>query len=194
MMSHMFPAAQAVLMESCSAHCVYLTDSGGHLTMKGVTERVHAYRSVLDAETEIGIHAHLNLSRPVANSIVTVEAGAYRVDASLAGLGAGNCPIKPFIAVANLEGWHHRCELSALDAADDLIRPLMDRPVQVVRETLSLGCAGVYSSFIGHAETASERYDVDVRTILTEVGRRRLVGSPENMIVDIALDMISARS
>jgi 4-hydroxy-2-oxovalerate/4-hydroxy-2-oxohexanoate aldolase len=201
MMAHMVNPAelarQAKLMEGYGAHCVYVTDSAGHMLPEDVTRRVAALREALRAETQIGFHGHHNLGMGIANSLAAIEAGAVRIDGSAAGLGAGagNTPLEVFNAVCARLGIDTGVDVFKLaDVAEDLVVPLMDQPIRIDRDSLILGYAGVYSSFLLFAKRAGAKYGVSSAEILVELGRMKTVGGQEDMIEDIALNMAKRRS
>ncbi|MBA5635568.1 4-hydroxy-2-oxovalerate aldolase [Duganella sp. LX20W] len=200
MMSHLSEpdalAKQAKLMESYGAQTVYITDSAGFMLPEHVKARVGALRAVLKPETEIGFHGHHNLGMGIANSIAAIEAGASRIDGSVAGLGAGagNTPLEVFVAVCERMGIETGCDLFKLmDVAEDIVVPLMDHMVRVDRDSLTLGYAGVYSTFLLHAKRAAKRFGVPARDILIELGRKKMIGGQEDMITDTAMTMARER-
>ncbi len=200
MMAHMTePQAlceQAKLMESYGANCVYVTDSAGYMLPDDVSERVGALRDALDSKTQIGFHGHHNLGMGIANSLAAVEAGAIRIDGSVAGLGAGagNTPLEVFCAVCDRMGIETGVDVFKLmNVAEEQVVPIMDEPIRIDRDALTLGYAGVYSSFLLHAKRAGKKYGVPSHEILIELGRRRTVGGQEDMIEDMALDMVRKR-
>ncbi|GGB85081.1 4-hydroxy-2-oxovalerate aldolase [Marinobacterium zhoushanense] len=196
MMAHMVPAAkileQARLMVGYGANCIYCTDSAGYMLPDEVTEKIGLLRNELPDTIEIGFHGHHNMAMGVANSLAAIEAGAARIDGSVAGLGAGagNTPLEVLCAVLDRMGCATGIDLyKTMDVAEDLIVPLMDQPIRVDRDALTLGYAGVYSSFLLFAQRAEKKYGISARDILVELGRRGTVGGQEDMIEDLALTM-----
>ena len=189
-------AAQGKLMESYGAQTVYVTDSAGYMLPEDVRTQVRALRDILKPETEVGFHGHHNLGMGIANSIVAIEEGATRIDASLGGMGAGagNTPLEVFVAVCDRMGIETGCDLFKLmDAAEDVVVPMLDQPIRIDRDSLIIGFVGVYSTFLHHAKRAAKNYGVSARDILVELGRRKMIGGQEDMIEDTALTMMRQR-
>lgn len=196
MMAHMASPAellhQARIMEDAGADCVYVVDSAGAMTPADMRARVAELKAGLAPTTQVGVHAHENLSLSVANSMAALGEGADQVDGCTRGLGAGagNCPTEVLVAVSDRMGYATGVDtLRIMDVAEDVVKPVMLRPQIVDRSALTLGYAGVYSSFLLHAERAAERFGVDARDILLELGRRKVVGGQEDMIVDVAMEL-----
>ncbi|SCC95360.1 4-hyroxy-2-oxovalerate/4-hydroxy-2-oxopentanoic acid aldolase, class I [Thiomonas sp. X19] len=187
---------QAKLMEGYGANCIYITDSAGYMLPDDVKARISAVREALKPETELGFHGHHNLAMGVANSLAAVECGANRIDAASAGLGAGagNTPMEVFIAVCDRMGIETGVDVWKIqDVAEDLVVPMMDFPIRIDRDSLTLGYAGVYGSFLLFAKRAGKKYGVPARDILVELGRRGMVGGQEDMIEDTALTLAKLR-
>ena len=201
MMAHMASpeklVSQALLMESYGANCIYVTDSAGYMLPDDVTARLTAVRHAIKPETELGFHGHHNLAMGIANSIAAVAAGANRIDAAAAGLGAGagNTPMEVFIAVCARMGIETGVDVFKIqDVAEDLVVPIMDHIIRIDRDSLTLGYAGVYSSFLLFAKRAGAKYGVPARDLLVELGRRGMVGGQEDMIEDTAMTMARNRN
>jgi 4-hydroxy 2-oxovalerate aldolase len=199
MMAHMLDPAelaeQAKVHEAAGAQVVYCTDSAGALVPSSAAARVDAMRDALEPATTVGFHAHNNLALASGNTLAAIEAGAQHVDASARGLGAGagNCAIEALVAACDKLDIQTGIDvLRIANVAEDLVAPIMLRDLIVDRASLMLGWAGVYSSFLLHAERAAERYDVDLAEILLEAGRRQTVGGQEDLLVQIAVDLAAA--
>lgn len=200
MMAHRVSAEklleQARLMEGYGANCIYCTDSAGYMLPDEVTEKIGVLRDGLDKGTEVGFHGHHNMGMAIANSLAAIEAGAARIDGSVAGLGAGagNTPLEVFVAVLERMGVNSGVDLyRIMDVAEDLVVPMMDQPIRVDRDALTLGYAGVYSSFLLFAKRAEQKYGIQARELLVELGRRGTVGGQEDMIEDLALTLSRQR-
>ncbi|MGW5147129.1 4-hydroxy-2-oxovalerate aldolase [Rhodococcus koreensis] len=201
MMSHSRPpevlAQQARIMADAGCQCVYVVDSAGALILNAVSDRVSALVAELGDDAQVGFHGHENLGLGVANSVLAVEAGALQIDGSTRrfGAGAGNTPVEAFAAVTEKLGIRTGIDtLKIIDAAEDVVRPIMDGDCLLDRLSLTMGYAGVYSSFLKHADSHARRYGVSGAEILIEAGKRKLVGGQEDQLIEIALGLADRQS
>lgn len=199
MMSHMAPAEklveQAKLMESYGADTVYVVDSAGALLPNDVRERIRALKQ--SVSINIGFHAHNNLSLAMANSLAAIEEGATHIDGSVRclGAGAGNTQTEVLVAVLERMGIKTGIDLyKMMDLAEEIVAPILQTPQEITRDSLVLGYAGVYSSFALHAKRAAAKFGIDSRDILVELGKRKVVGGQEDMIVDVAAEIARAKA
>ncbi|HEX2893734.1 MAG TPA: 4-hydroxy-2-oxovalerate aldolase [Marmoricola sp.] len=196
MMSHSQPpqvlARQARIMADAGCQCVYVVDSAGALVLEDTGDRVAALVAELGDDAQVGFHGHENLGLGVANSVIAVRAGATQIDGSTRrfGAGAGNTPVEAFVAVAEKLGIRTGIDtLAIIDAAEDVVRPVMDTECLLDRLSLTMGYAGVYSSFLKHADRQAQKYGVSGAEILVEAGRRKLIGGQEDQLIEIAVGL-----
>jgi 4-hydroxy-2-oxovalerate aldolase len=188
---------QAKVMAEAGAQIVYVTDSAGALVPAATAARVRALREALPDEVAVGFHGHQNMSLGVGNSLAAIEAGATWIDGCVCGMGAGagNAPTEVLVAACARAGIHTGVDpFAMMDAAEEVVRPMLPGPMELDRDAIILGYAGVYSSFLLHAQRAAERFGVSAKDILVEVGRRKAVGGQEDLIIDVAAELAATPS
>jgi 4-hydroxy 2-oxovalerate aldolase len=189
-------ARQARIMVDAGAQCVYCVDSAGALLLGDAQERIKALIGEIGGQAQVGFHGHQNLAMGVANSILAYQNGALQIDGSLCGLGAGagNSPTEVLAATFDRLGVSTGVDVQgALAAADEIVKPFLPRLPWTDRASIVQGYAGVYSSFLLHAEHAAQRYGVPVYDILQRVGEHGYVGGQEDMLIDVALQLAAER-
>jgi 4-hydroxy 2-oxovalerate aldolase len=189
-------ARQARIMVDAGAQCVYVVDSAGALVLGDAQARVEALHREIGAQAQIGFHGHQNLSLGIANSVLAYQNGAKQIDGALCalGAGAGNSPTEVLAATFDHLGVTTGLDVGGvLAAAEEVVRPFLPRWPKMDRSAIVQGWAGVYSSFLLHAERAAERYDVPAHEILQRVGELGYVGGQEDMIIDVALQLRQQR-
>jgi len=198
MMSHMAPPEkileQAKKFESYGADMLYVTDSAGAMLPADITARIELVSRELSIP--IGFHAHNNLGLAIGNTLAAIQAGATSVDATVCGLGAGagNSQLEALVAVLHKGGYSTGVDLYKLmDMSRDVVEKLMHRPQSINADTLAIGYAGAYGSFLLHSRRAAEKFGVDSRDILMELGRRKTVGGQEDMIIDVAIELAESK-
>lgn len=199
MMSHMASVEtlveQAELMESYGADTVYIVDSAGAMLPNEVREKIRALKQSLSCN--IGFHAHNNLGLAMGNTLAAIEEGATYIDGSIRalGAGAGNTQTEVLIAVLNKLGIETGIDLYTLmDLSENIVADIMPNPQEITRDSLTLGYAGVYSSFLLHAKHAAKKFNGDSRDILVELGKRKAVGGQEDMIIDVAAELANKQA
>jgi 4-hydroxy 2-oxovalerate aldolase len=201
MLAHRTPpqalAAQARLMVDAGAQCVYVVDSAGAMILADAQERVAALVREIGRDAQVGFHGHQNLSLGIANSVLSYQAGARQLDGALCalGAGAGNAPTEVLAATLDRLGVPTGIDVtSVMAAAEDVVRPYLPRLPWMDRASIVQGQAGVYSSFLHHAQQAAQRYGVPAHAILQRVGELGYVGGQEDMIIDVALQLSAAET
>jgi 4-hydroxy 2-oxovalerate aldolase len=190
-------ARQGRIMVDAGCQCVYVVDSAGALIMEQTYDRVAALVAEFGDQAQVGFHGHENLGMGISNSIYAARAGAQQIDGSTRrfGAGAGNTPVEGFVAVCSKLGVETGIDVrKIIDAAEDVVRPAMDGECLLDRLSLTMGYAGVYSSFLKHADRLSKRYDVSGAELLIRAGQRKLVGGQEDQLIDIALEIVAEKA
>jgi len=198
MMSHMTTpealAEQAKMAESYGADMIYIADSSGAMLPFDLEARVRAVQRAV--RLPIGVHCHNNLGLGIGNPLAAVDAGAEFIDGALEGFGAGcgNTSTQGIAAVLEKAGIDTGCDWYRLmEVGEKHLRPLITHSLEVTNEALTLGMTGIYSSFYQRVMRVVAETGVSARAVFEELGRHKVVGGQEDMILDVVLELLQKK-